>query len=947
MRKFLNLIIGIIVSQYVVAQNPFSTDWKVLKTPQFKIIYPEWLAYDAYRIAESSQQVFYCDTATLNSKPRRVPLLMSTSTVTSNGYASLFPYRMEWYSKPMDDCSLGSTEWFQSLAIHEYRHIIQYKTINHGFTKLASCIFGAPGQGGMAYSIPTWFYEGDAVYAETVLSSQGRGRAANFEKLIAATLCSGKKMYSYDKSLLRSYRDYLPNQYPLGYMLVTSARNKYGADIFTNTIRRSSWYSFWPFAFGTAFNHFTDRHLGQHYRETYSDLKNFYTDRINSIHAVDYQKVNKTKKRYYTNYLCPRFINDTLLICIKNSLTKASQFVTLDFNGNEKKLDYTDASSFDTDGKIIVYASEVPDIRWTMRNYSDIAVYDISTGKRYLVTNKQKYFSPAISRDGNTLAVVEFTEDRRCNIVILKLQRYSDNRFTAIKMATFNGRRNEFFRSLTSVGNSGFAFVSNYQNKNSVCMVETANLQKVKTLIQPVSDNIFQLTNRGNEILYVSDQSGIDNIFSVDINSLEIKQLTNSKFGTSYPSVSPDGKILTFGDFSSLGNDVAIIKDIQPIEIQQSKRTNLFASMLEYEPAGSLDFIASKIPDTTKLKSKRYSNFSDPVRIYGWSPNAGTGYVSATVSSLNTLQTLSIQGTETYYSEKEIFRTDLNVLYSGFYPKISFTASLGEQSDTYLVKNGFFVSPQKIKWNENIYHAQIYVPFNFSRYNFSQNLTISAGFLRYSLSEKLKGVQSYQDLPNGNFPALSGSVSYSWSRKSAYRDFMSPLAFAVSASYRKNLNHNLEAELLNLGASVTLPGFFRQNYFSVKGNYVLQAQNQNEYVIYLYTTTSTDVRGYESMRVQKMKKLSFDYSFPLGYPDMGIPSVVWIKRFRATLFGDVADAELFKSRYKYASAGFNFLVDFNILRLTNNITTGISIAKGLRKNGLNYLQYGFVLSYEI
>ena len=96
-----------------------------------------------------------------------------------------------------------------------------------------------------------------------------------------------------------------------------------------------------------------------------------------------------------------------------------------------------------------------------------------------------------------------------------------------------------------------------------------------------------------------------------------------------------------------------------------------------------------------------------------------------------------------------------------------------------------------------------------------------------------------------------------------------------------------------------------------------------------------------------MKKLSFDYSFPLGYPDMGIPSVVWIKRFRATLFGDVADAELFKSRYKYASAGFNFLVDFNILRLTNNITTGISIAKGLRKNGLNYLQYGFVLSYEI
>ena len=72
-----------------------------------------------------------------------------------------------FYSKPFDDCSLGSGEWFENLAVHEYRHIVQYDVLNHGFTKLASFIFGAYGRSTLSYSVPQWFYEGDAVFAET------------------------------------------------------------------------------------------------------------------------------------------------------------------------------------------------------------------------------------------------------------------------------------------------------------------------------------------------------------------------------------------------------------------------------------------------------------------------------------------------------------------------------------------------------------------------------------------------------------------------------------------------------------------------------------------------------------------------------------------------------------------------------------------------------------
>jgi len=96
-------------------------------------------------------------------------------------------------------------------------------------------------------SIPDWFYEGDAVYNETVLSNQGRGRLPLFMNAFPSLWQSGPqgaapKKYSWMKLRNGSLKDYVPNHYYLGYLLVNYGREKYGADFWAKVTKDASGY---------------------------------------------------------------------------------------------------------------------------------------------------------------------------------------------------------------------------------------------------------------------------------------------------------------------------------------------------------------------------------------------------------------------------------------------------------------------------------------------------------------------------------------------------------------------------------------------------------------------------------------------------------------------------------------------------------------------------------
>ncbi len=118
------------------------------------------------------------------------------------------------------------------LAIHEYRHVQQYNNYRVGLSAFFYYLFG---EGGQAFTnslaVPNWFWEGDAVYQETLVSDQGRGRLPFFFNTYRS-LWAGEKNYSWMKKLRNGspirWITSLTTWYPLGYMLVAYGRERYG-----------------------------------------------------------------------------------------------------------------------------------------------------------------------------------------------------------------------------------------------------------------------------------------------------------------------------------------------------------------------------------------------------------------------------------------------------------------------------------------------------------------------------------------------------------------------------------------------------------------------------------------------------------------------------------------------------------------------------------------------
>ena len=944
MCKRLFLVILTLLSVGAAAQHPFSLDWRVLKTQNGKLIYPSYLGYDAARLAGCIGRVSAADTVNVGVMPRRFPILVSAPSNTSNGYTTLSPYKMVLYTRPMDDTNLGSAEWFQTLLTHEYRHIVQYRMFDRGFTRLAHCALGYLGWSMTMYSVPQWFYEGDAVYAETVLSSQGRGRTASFDMPISAIVQDVEHLYPYDKMVLRSYRDMIPNHYPLGYMLVTGAKRRHGADVFSRTAKSQAWYSFWPFAFGCGYHSNTGERLGRSYKMTFGELKDFYTQRSANLNVRDYPVVNDKNKRFYTSYMTPTVIGDNRILCVKTSMAKASQFVVLDTLGREVEvLGHTDADGFycDGNGNVAVYITEVPDIRWSERNYSDIAVFDIAKKTTQIVTNKCKYGSVSIDGDGKRLVVVDFSDDRICKIVVLSLM-YDGSQYAVQPIKSYYSRPMEYFRCPQFVGDDKVAFISNYGNKNAIRILDLGSMD-VSEALAYTSENIPEISpsDDGNTLYYVSDKSGIGNIYRVPVQGGEPSQVSNVKYGAS--EIFEDGDRIYFNSYTHKGYNIVYCGVNDVVDAQPPSGLDYYKPLLPKEPSGTLDFMATEKPDTTLLsKSKKYHQYYDPFRFLGWLPDAVDNDYSVSFSTANNLETLFTTVTETYNSDFETWRTDLGVTYSGFYPELSFEASLGKVGDIFMVPT-FFGKPRPYTfiWKENVYSASVSLPLNLSRFYYNQGVNVGVGLSWYDVSDK--PTEGYEEVPNGGFCIMYGMASYSWARHTAYRDFKSPLSFSVGAAVYKSLC-DTEASMVSVAASATVPGFFRQNYFTLSGNVIRQDQQQTTANLYLLDHSAFDLRGYSSMRMQGLDRLSAEYSFPLGYPDFGIPCLIWIKRFRGSIIGDVAHGEIFRKKYDFASAGFKLMADFSVLRLNYNISLGITVAKGFKTNGLETTESALVLS---
>ena len=176
------LLISTGLSAQQFGGNPPSLKWRQINTDTARIIFPIGLDSQAQQVAAIVHTLSHATLPTIGHSQRKINIVLQNQTIIPNGYVQLAPFRSEFQLTPeQNSFDLGSLPWQKMLAIHEYRHVQQYNNFRVGASAALYYLFGEGGQAlANSLAVPDWFWEGDAVYQETLVSDQGRGRLPFF-----------------------------------------------------------------------------------------------------------------------------------------------------------------------------------------------------------------------------------------------------------------------------------------------------------------------------------------------------------------------------------------------------------------------------------------------------------------------------------------------------------------------------------------------------------------------------------------------------------------------------------------------------------------------------------------------------------------------------------------------------------------------------------------------
>ncbi|HEY6953729.1 MAG TPA: hypothetical protein VI385_00725, partial [Flavisolibacter sp.] len=402
-RLLFSIALSFVASLPLFAQQfggfPPSVKWRQINTDTARIIFPAAVDSEAQEIATIIHKVMMTQPNSLGGHVRKINIILHNNTTLANGYVALGPFRSEYYMIPGSDIfEFGANPWYKELAVHEFRHVQQYSNFNQGLTKLGSILFGQQGQEFFnALVLPDWFWEGDAVHAETSLTTQGRGRTPHFFNGYRSLWREGR---NYDWMKLRngSLKDYVPDHYDLGYLLVNYGYLKYGDDFWKKVTRDAAAFKGLVYPFQRAIK----KYSGEDYKTFRRNALDYYS------HGVAKKRTNLSKRATVTNYYFPQYIGADSLLYLKSSYKKLAAFYIKDKSGEHKLrlMNISDENWFSYRNGMIAYTAYEASPRWPLIDYNSIYLFDIKNHRQTKITRKAKYFTPDISPSGKKIISV-------------------------------------------------------------------------------------------------------------------------------------------------------------------------------------------------------------------------------------------------------------------------------------------------------------------------------------------------------------------------------------------------------------------------------------------------------------------------------------------------------------------------------------------------------------
>jgi hypothetical protein len=914
--RFSLLIILVLLSFKSFGQaegsHPSTIKWKTIENDKVRIIFNDSLEKEAIRVANFITYINENKTISVGSKSKKLDLLLSNNTVEPNGYVGLAPYRSVFYTTGFQNVnSIGTVNWLDGLAIHEYRHALQFANARTGFTKFMYYFMGETGWAVASnLSIPNWYFEGDAVLAETLFSNNGRGRNPDFFKEQRALLLNNIT-YSYQKARNGSYKDMVPNHYPLGFAMLNYGRNHYGVAMWPKVLAEGASYkkTVWPFSRSLKEN--TDLNTSKMYTLAYKELQEQWQDELKNISLTPSLTVKPEQEKTVTNYIFPNYLADGSIVCIRNSYKETPYLIQIK-EGIETKLCAIGVATenyLNVNGNKASWTEERVNPRRNSQSYSVIVTYDLVSKKRTEITKKTKLFSPSFNNNGDKIVVVQANENNNNTILIL-------NESDGSVLKRIPNPENDFISYPNwSKDENEIVYIA---KRNSLVSLQKMNLATAATTpLTPWSAHaISTYTMADDQIYYTASYSGINNIYAVDLNGKQkIKQITSVKINAEMPALSKDRNTLLYSDYTPKGSQLVTqnllnLKETTPtiIEPSEMERYKIRTTDIEHN-------ILDSIPTTAFVK-KDYKSIFNGIKLHSWDIKLDKPISAINLHFDNILNDFSSIISMYYNSNEQKAGLYGGLEYAKYFIKLNASLTGNNRSTKAIIDNHYFVSD----FRENIATVGASLPLNWIKGNYYQGLKLYANYENISTDDYT--INNVDSNNNFRFNALQLGFAIQNLRRMAPQNLQSRWGQIFDIMYVKSLDDAITSEKITASATVRTPGLLANH--GMQFNFRIKKELQTN--DYLFQDTFVHARGYSQLPHDLEKVTSIDYRFPICYPDFGMGGILYLKRIRANLFYDKSTIELkdYNLKFDQNSTGFEVFMDtklFNVQAFTLGFRT--------------------------
>lgn len=887
-------------------QNPSPMVWKKIDSEHFEIIFSPETEADAQRVTHLLEMAYPLVSRSLEVQPEKISLILQNQSTISNGFVTLAPRRSEWYMTPTTDPELSNTEWMKTLAVHEFRHVVQFQKTRQGFNRVWEVFLGEIGQAlGLGLTLPPWFLEGDAVGIETALTNGGRGRLPLFERDLKALLLDGR-VYDYDKAHLGSFENYIPNHYLYGYFYTSFLRNKHGDLFLSKLADHASDRSYNPLTFYNTYEDQTGIEFEEFYRSTMRELIKTWKEKESKLALTPYKVRNISQSEDWTNYLYPQPTGTKSFLTLKKGLSHIPQFVVTD-GVKEKILFYPGPLYHEYPYKIragrFAFAEGELDPRWGYRDYSRIRVWDLKKEKFIADFRQTKGRLAVLDFTGEFVLYVNWKENQQQQIIVRNLAGKEVYRLNYPKE-----------RVITSI---------DWLSHNEVVMVvkDASNLKEVvklslvsqdESLLLPQSTtNLGFITTHEGKILVESPTSGIDNIFQ--INDGTLVQLTSSRFGAYAPAIS--GETLVYNDYSSYGMNI-VTKNLPWQDKQESSGSFVpfYETFAAHEGQGKMDKDFFNQP---KYPVKDYSQVENAINLHSWvllAPPLSTA-VSVMGISRDIMNKFSLGVGASYDLNEQVTEGFVTAAWSHYYPVFDLRAAYGGRKQEIRI-DGEDVEDH---WEEGTFEGGIQLPWKKISGRFTQDFTIRSFAKVIRVRNKLGSDAT--EVNNGALFSPGVDAQYSSVSRMAQRDLNPNLGMMILGHFEEGRDFTGKDQtgaIFTADSRFFLPGIIQHHSFFHQLAYERQRDD-----LYQYSSLLLKPRGTKNVFLEEATKYSGNYLFPLFYPDWHMSRYLYFKRISMNLFYDEMNGHYRGLKNNTASTGWEVLLDTHFFRIFIPLTLGV------------------------